>query len=547
MAEGLFDAYLAGAAGDFYPGHFADAAARCAAVRAAARPLAPAVAAALEAQNARLAPSPARDAHLAALRRGAAAVVTGQQVGLFLGPLFTIYKAASAVAVARALSEESGTTVVPVFWLQTEDHDLPEIATCHLAQFSEAPIALRLPAAPDERISIAHRTLPHEVTERLAQVGDALRWLPDAETHVARLARHYRPGVGWAEAFAGLLGDLFAPTGLVLIDPRTPELAAASAPVHRRALVDAEPLAAALAARVAALAAAGYPAPVHVRPGSPLSFFHDDGPAGPRHRLVPAPGGFTEVGRDRTHARETLLARLDAEPQCFSTSALLRPILQDTLLPTAAYVGGPAEVAYFAQLSPLYDAYALRMPLIVPRASFRLVDELTAFHLEKTFGVSTAAAEGSEAALLAALDATSATQQTWSEVMASRLSEGFELALRNAEPAFTRASPAERVAFEKTARSVRRAVAKMTAKTQGQRLYHEKQRIEHARLIQHRLFPNGVAQERICGLSYYAARFGEAAVIDRVLSAVAPFDPTRRDIVLTDYDSMTSPPPGGPA
>src|SRR6185436_19420640 len=85
------------------------------------------------AQNAGLAPSPARDAHLEALGRGAAVVVTGQQVGLFLGPLYTIYKAATAVVVARVLAAETGTPVVPVFWLQTEDHDLPEIASCGVA------------------------------------------------------------------------------------------------------------------------------------------------------------------------------------------------------------------------------------------------------------------------------------------------------------------------------------------------------------------------------------------------------------------------------
>ena len=115
----VFEAYLSGGARAFFGGHYGDPADRRGAVLRAMRPLAPAVADALTVQNARLAPSAARDAHLASLRRGAAAVVTGQQVGLFLGPLFTIYKAASAVCVARALAAELGQSVVPVFWLQT--------------------------------------------------------------------------------------------------------------------------------------------------------------------------------------------------------------------------------------------------------------------------------------------------------------------------------------------------------------------------------------------------------------------------------------------
>ena len=134
MSRDLLRAYLQGEVRALHPDDEPGAApfapaALARAVARARRPIAPEVHAVLAAQNARLAPSPARDAHLEALRRGAAAVVTGQQVGLFLGPLYTLYKAASAVVLARALAERMQTPVVPVFWLQTEDHDLPEIAS----------------------------------------------------------------------------------------------------------------------------------------------------------------------------------------------------------------------------------------------------------------------------------------------------------------------------------------------------------------------------------------------------------------------------------
>ena len=345
-------------------------------MRRAARPLAAAVADALAAQNARLASSAARAAHLAALRHGAAAVVTGQQVGLFLGPLFTIYKAASAVCVARALAAESGQPVAPVFWLQTEDHDLPEVAVCHVPRAGAPPLALRLPEPPSEqRVSVAHRRLPAEVGACLEQLGDAIGARPRAADHLARLARHYRPDASWSLAFAGVLAELFCEEGLVLVDPRDPALATAAAPVHERALDAAGPLAAALAARSEALAAAGFTAPVYVRAGAPLSFFHPRGATGPRYRLAPAAGAYAEVHGDGVHTLGALRAALADDPLCFSTSALLRPILQDFLLPTAAYVAGPGEVAYFAQLAPLYEAYGLPVPVVVPRARFRLLDD----------------------------------------------------------------------------------------------------------------------------------------------------------------------------
>ncbi|HEV7554430.1 MAG TPA: bacillithiol biosynthesis cysteine-adding enzyme BshC, partial [Kofleriaceae bacterium] len=315
------------------------------AVERAKRAIAPAVADVLAEQNSRLAPSPARDANLAALRRGAAAVVTGQQVGLFLGPLYTIYKAATAVVLARAWSRETGSPVVPVFWLQTEDHDIVEIASCAIPGER-----LDVPVDAENRISIAQLTLPDAIADCLDRLAELLGPGDDAAVHVARLGRHYKPGARWADAFAGVLAELFAPEGLVVIDPRDPGFGPFAAPVHARALDDSSRIASALIARGAELS--GHK--VHVRPGAPLSFFHPAGACGPRVRLEPVgPGRFAEVGGGPTHELAELHAALAADPLSFSTSALLRPILQDTLLPTAAYVGGPAEIAYLAQLPPL--------------------------------------------------------------------------------------------------------------------------------------------------------------------------------------------------
>ena len=216
--------YLAGdpRALPFLPRDFRDAAARREATRAAAaRRASPALLDVLGDQQARLPPSAARDASHAALAAGGSAVVvTGQQVGLFLGPLYSFYKAASAIATARALEAEAGVRVVPLFWLQTEDHDFAEIASCTVAGDDGAPVTLALPPerAGDARVSLAHRRLGAEVTELVDALAAALGAGPEAAEVVSLLRAAYVPGRSPAEAFAHLLASIFADEGPA--DPR---------------------------------------------------------------------------------------------------------------------------------------------------------------------------------------------------------------------------------------------------------------------------------------------------------------------------------------
>jgi bacillithiol synthase len=499
-----------------------DAAARARAVARASRPLAPEVLRVLVAQNAGLAPSPAREAHLAALGRGAAAVVTGQQVGLFLGPLYTIYKAASAIVLARVLSAETGTPVVPVFWLQTEDHDLPEISTCGVP----GPARCEMIAAPIEaenRVSIAHRTLPAEIAGCLDRLRDALGEGPLAQAHLERLGRHYRAGAPWAAAFAGVLAELFAPEGLVVIDPRDPTLAALVAPIHARALDDADAIAAGLIARAGELEREGRSIPIHVRPGAPLSFFHPDGAQGPRVRLEPVAGGFAEVGGGAVHTAGELHAALRDDPRRFSTSALLRPIVQDTLLPTVAYVGGPSEVAYFAQLAPLYRAFGLALPFAVPRARFRIVDPRTGKLLAR-LGLTARDAELSEPALLARLRPPGADPD-----VAHRLLDPF-VAAHGALAAELAGDPELARALARTRASVERSVGKLARKLERTQLYADAERVDAVRRLRAMLAPDGAPQERVLGLAGLAAKLGDRQVIERVLAAIDPFDATLQEL-----------------
>lgn len=504
-------------------------------VARARRPVAPEVHAALVAQNAALAASPARDAHLEALARGAAAVVTGQQVGLFLGPLYTIYKAASAVAIARALAAASGAPVVPVFWLQTEDHDLPEIAGCGVP-CRAACTQLAVPVDAGNRVSIAHLRLPAEVAGCLDALGELLGEGADARAHLERLRRHYRPGARWADAFAGVLAELFAPEGLVVIEPRAPVFAAAAAPVHARAIEHAEQIAAELIAHGQELERAGRPVPVHVRPGAPLSFFHPDGAEGPRVRLAPAGGArFAEVGGERSWDRAALLAALAADPMRCSTSALLRPIVQDTLLPTAAYVGGPGELAYLAQMPPLYQRFERTPPAVMPRARFRVVDARARRLLDR-LGLAPADAERPEPELLARLRRPGPgghrddTDGADGAETARRLLDPFLAAHAELAAELAHAGPQIAKALARTRASVERAVGRLAGKVERAALYEDASLVEAVRALRARLQPDGAPQERVLGLPGLAAALGDRALIERVLAAARPGDGTLQEL-----------------
>lgn len=530
MPASLFDAYVSGGAAEFFPNSFLRSEDRLRALERA-RSIAPEVLRQLEVQNARFGASAAREAHLRALGKGAAAVVTGQQVGLFLGPLFTVYKAATAIRCARALSAEGGRPVVPVFWLQTEDHDLAEIAHCTTARAQAEPLALALPVDTHNRIAIEHLKLPDAIASCLATLERELGELPHARTHLSRLARHYRAGAGWAEAFAGVLAELFEPEGLLVIDPRDAAFARAASALHRDALTRSDALGALLVDRRDVLERAGYEAVVHVRPDSPLAFFHPDGPAGSRFRLVQADDGLHEIGGARSHQRQAVLDAFDREPLCLSTSALLRPLLQDSLLPTAAYVGGPAEVAYYAQLAPLYGAFDRELPLVVPRARFRVVEPAAARLLER-YALPPDAVAASEPALLSQLAAAGGGDAIAPAAFERELADQFGAVLASALAKLTVPTAPMQSAIDKTRAKLELTTRKLAQRYARVLAERDEQRVRDVRRLRAMLQPGGVPQERTFGLAYFAARYGERAFLERVLAAIGPFEATRQELYL---------------
>ena len=348
-----------------------------------------ALADALERQSLIFGASPATLANIAKLRSGARAVVTGQQVGLLGGPLLTLLKAATAIARARQATAATGVEHVPIFWTATEDHDLEEVDQVSLLS-KTAVETLRLGAKfPHHDVPVGGVLLGGHIDGLLDQAADLLGHVPICdllrECYGHQPANKYGPTFGGA--FARLMTRLFAEQGLIVMDAAGRDFHSLGAPALRYAIEHAEELEAALVARAAELEAAGYHAQVLVKPGASLLFLVSQVEGNPsvssREALRRLPDGTWKAGNGgaagagnsaKSYPTADLLAILEEAPERLSPNAILRPVFQDSILPTAAYVGGPAEVAYFAQSAVIYQRALGRITPILPRLSATLIE-----------------------------------------------------------------------------------------------------------------------------------------------------------------------------
>ena len=292
------------------------------------------------------------------LSSGAVAVITGQQPGLFTGPLFSILKALTALKLARSL-EQSGVRAVPVFWIAAEDHDHAEIETAWVLNRDSGLCRARVDLS-DEVPSPVGWTHYREDIRKV--VADCMLCLPQSEfTPDVReiLESCYKPGKSPVESFGSMMARVFTGTPLTFVDPLHPELKALAQPVLNEAVRRNSEIRAAVLRRGKTLSDAGY------------------------HQQVKVDDNFTGLFAFRGQARQILKPSEISSDFSLSPSALLRPVVQDSIFPTAAYIGGPAEVAYFAQAAPIYETLDCPMPPIFPRISATILEPRIGRTMEK--------------------------------------------------------------------------------------------------------------------------------------------------------------------
>jgi len=428
------------------------------------------------------------------------AVVTGHQAGLFTGPLFTLYKAWTILALARHLRAR-GIRAVPIFWIHGEDHDLAEATGCGLLGREGEWVEVRYPISADEEGKPASALVLDERIEAVRQ--RLLRALPDSEflPEIAELlGEAYRPGVSLVEAFARVMARLHAEEGLILLDPADERIKRLTERVLVRAVREWPRLSDALRAESERVRARGYRPQIHAERGSAFLFVLEEGR---RRPLAWESGRFVLRDGGRTFGAEDLLGEIARAPTRFSPNVALRPIVQDALVPTLVYVGGPSEIAYFAQLGPLYAALGLPEPLLCPRLSLTLV-------------------EPRMAELLRRYDLTLTDLFAGVETVRKRIAEHasddarlFEEAHRAVTEALEKLHPLLRATDPTLERPLRRAHEAMQRQIENLRQHYLQARARrdavlsrHAQRLVLALAPLGMPQERAMNAFYFLARYG---------------------------------------
>jgi bacillithiol synthase len=465
-------------------------------------------------QERRGAPEPARAAVRLLTDARTVAVLTGQQAGLFGGPLFTLLKALTALSLAQRVSREHGIPCVAIFWIDAEDHDWDEVRSCTVFDGSLHPETVSLPAhLGDEPTPVAAVRLDASITTALDQLGQLL---PDTEFRVevlAMLRRAYTPGAGVADAFGTLLEQVLGSRGLVVYDSSDP----AAKPLVSRVFAH-ELSAPGETARRAAdagsdLVARGYHAQVHAQHDT-LALFR----LGQGRRSIRQQDGHFVVGGEPI-ATDALQREAIERPAGFSPNVLLRPIVQDTLFPTVCYVAGPNELAYLGQLRGVYEHFGVPMPLMFPRASATLLDSAAMRFLAK-YNVALESLQAQDEAAL-------------NDLLKAQIPESVEHAFADASLAIdakmarlVEAIPAIDPTLEHTARSTLGRMQHDLQTLHGKMISAAKRRDETLRRQFTRTralaFPDGHAQERTIGFISFLNLYGPS-LIDR-LEAELPLD-----------------------
>jgi bacillithiol biosynthesis cysteine-adding enzyme BshC len=456
-----------------------------------------------------LVPSAARDTALLRLREPAALVVTtGQQPGLFTGPLYTIYKALSAAALARILERQWQRPVVPVFWIAGDDHDFTEAShTAWIgAEGGLRKVALP-PRLPDAPLTPLYREpLGPEITSILNQLAEDLPGSEFREQTLAWLRRHYRGEATLAGSFAGALAELLAPAGIVCLESTHPVVKRTAARYLVRALGLARQLDRDLVQRTIDLRATGVEPGVTV--GEDATLVMLEGPLG-RDRLLVDNGGFTTRRSHERYSLEELQRIAAVEPERLSPNVLLRPVVESALLPTVAYLAGPGELSYLALTHPVYERMRVPRQVVLPRWSGILVEPRVDRVLQK-FGIELEDLLEPGGALESRLVRSQLPEEASRALRSLResLQSGYEALGRSAadiDPTLTRAVQGTR----------NQALAGLK-ETEKKLVHHLKRRqeVELGQITRARtlILPDNQPQERVLTIAPFLARYGPPLV-----------------------------------
>ncbi|MGD2135021.1 MAG: bacillithiol biosynthesis cysteine-adding enzyme BshC [Gemmatimonadales bacterium] len=444
-------------------------------------------------------------------------VTTGQQPGLLTGPLFTIYKALTALVTAEAFETALGRPVVPVFWVAGDDHDLAEANHLQVLTMENEVERVALPdRSPDAPLVPLYREpLGDEIAGVLERIAATTPQTEFRSEIVAWLERHYRPASDYASAFAGATAELLGPYGLVVFRPTHATAKAVMAPRLVRALETAPQLDRRLAARARDLGAAGREPPVPVGEGASLVMI--EGRLG-RDRLVMDGDGFVTRRAGERFDLHQLRAVADREPERLSPNVLLRPAVEAGMLPTLAYVAGPGELAYLPQCAPVYEALGIAPQAVVPRWSARIAERRIQKVLDK-YDITPDDLAGPEGKLEALLVGEEMPVDAAQALDTLRATLGREFG--RLEHAAVDLDPT----LKKSVQSARNSAFKELGHVEKRIVSHLKKQNEivlnQIAKARHSLYPQGRLQERVFNIVPFLIRYGRDLLRDAYAAARA--------------------------
>lgn len=434
-------------------------------------------------------------------------VTTGQQPALFGGPLYSLYKALSAIRLADALERRLGRPVLALFWIGADDHDWNEAnhAVALDAQNYVHRVTLDAPAdAPP--MPMSERRLGPGITRALEEFEALLPHTEFSDDVVAHLREAYTPDATVADAFAATLEFLLRDRRIAVISSAAPELRRAAVPVLRSAIVDAAAHNAAIERQTRRLVEAGWHAQVATSDDATNVMLIDEHG---RDRLVRRGEGWQTRREKRPLSGAEVLAMLDADPARFSPNVLLRPVVENAVLPTIAYVAGPGEISYFAQIGCLFAAYGILPPVVAPRWSITVIEGKVRKVLDKS-GLEPAAFGRPFQELVTAV-----IRQEMPEDVAAALAS-LRDSLHERYEALKRAASAIDPTLAGPLTAARNSGLQQTHEVERRLMTHLKRRnetmVEQLRKAAANLYPDGAAQERVLSPLAYVARYGRELV-----------------------------------
>jgi bacillithiol biosynthesis cysteine-adding enzyme BshC len=457
----------------------------------------------LREQNQRWGCGPRSLENIAALgQSGTYAVVTGQQVGLFSGPLYTIYKALTTIKLADALSRQTAARVVPIFWLAADDHDFAEVNHVDILDPTGQPLRISYEDRPlRERVPVGGLKFSAEI-EACVSVLDEMTPPSDFKPEIlSKLRDAYQPGRTFTDAFSSWVTHLCSAYGLVLIDPSHPDLIAMAQQPVLTEIEGGSPSSRCAMRASQRLIEKSYTPQVRQQEGRLNLFLAEH----ERHPIHVSADGFCVKDPERRFTKEELVEMAHNNPQAFSPNVLMRPLVQDTILPTVAYVGGPGEIAYLALLREAYEEFGIPMPVVYPRKGFTFVEP----HIGSTL----------ETLSLSVQDVWSGLSAKRNALAAQQIPESLKRALATAVVdlerdlgAICREAAAMDGSLGQTANGVHR-------KIQHQMNILDKKVIQAAKKsqevlgrkltkLENRLYPNRNLQERVFNITPYLMKYG---------------------------------------